>query len=110
MGPPLGRPAEDKKAAVRQQAREDEKIRNHIEGKFGQGKRRFNLSRVMAKLASTAEKAIAISFLVMNLEYLLRQVALFLFCLVAQWIGAVQQFIDREWSLLRPYQLADCTT
>ena len=74
MGPPLGRPAEAQKAALRRQAREDEKIRNHIEGKFGQSKRRFSLSRVMAKLASTAETAIAISFLVMNLEYLLQQV------------------------------------
>ncbi len=40
MGTPLGRPAEDEKAVLRQQAREDEKIRNQIEGKFGQSKRR----------------------------------------------------------------------
>lgn len=40
MGPPLGRPAEEEKAVLRQQAREDEKIRNHIEGNFGQSKRR----------------------------------------------------------------------
>lgn len=110
MGPPLGRPAEEDKAVLRQQAREDEKIRNHIEGKFGQSKRRFSLSRVMAKLASTAETAVAISFLVMNLEYLLPRVCWFLFCLVAQWLGAFQWFIDREWPLPRRYQLADCTT
>ena len=105
MGSPLGRPAEDQKAAVRQQAREDEKIRNHIEGKFGQGKRRFSLSRVMAKLASTAETAIAICFLVMNLEYLLRQVCLFLFCLVAQWIAVAQQSTDAGWQPLNRYKL-----
>jgi hypothetical protein len=35
---------------------------NHqIEGKFGQGKRRFSLGRVMAKLAATAECTIAIA-------------------------------------------------
>ncbi|MGB8703075.1 MAG: IS5 family transposase [Thermosynechococcaceae cyanobacterium] len=74
MGPPLGRPQKDQKAALRQQTREDEKIRNHIEGKFGQAKRRFSLARVMAKLASTAETTIAVTFLVMNLQRLLRQV------------------------------------
>ena len=107
MGPPLGRPAEAQKAAVRQQAREDEKIRNHIEGKFGQGKRRFSLSRVMAKLASTAETTIAISFLVMNLEYLLRQVFWFLFCLVAQWSRMAQQSIGAQWHLHKRYQLVE---
>ena len=110
MGPPLGRPAEAEKAVLRQQVREDERIRNHIEGKFGQGKRRFSLSRVMAKLASTAETAIAISFLVMNLEYLLRQVCWFLFCFFAQWIGSIQWFSHREWPRPRQYQLTDCTT
>ena len=110
MGPPLGRPAEEEKAVLRQQAREDEKIRNHIEGKFGQSKRRFSLSRVMAKLASTAETAIAISFLVMNLEYLFRQVCWFLFCLFAQWLRIRQQSIAAEWQLHKRYQPADCTT
>ena len=86
MGLPLGRPVEDKQAALRRQLREDEKIRNQIEGKFGQGKRRFSLSRVMAKLSSTAETSIAISFLVMNLERLLRQALLFIFCLLSQWL------------------------
>ena len=84
MGLPTEKLDKDEQATLRQQLREDEKIRNQIEGKFGQGKRRFSLSRVMAKLVSTAETAIAISFLVMNLEHLLRQVLLFIFCLVAQ--------------------------
>jgi IS5 family transposase len=46
----------------------DERIRNSIEGKFGQGKRRFSLNRVMTKLPNTSETAIAITFLVMNLS------------------------------------------
>ena len=45
---------------------EDERIRNAIEGKFGQGKRRFGLNRVMAKLDNTSGSVIAITFLVMN--------------------------------------------
>lgn len=74
MGPPLGRPAQAQKKILAQQLREDERTRTQIEGKFGQGKRRFSLSRVMAKLACTAETTIAITFLVINLERLLRQV------------------------------------
>jgi transposase, IS5 family len=67
-GPPLGRPVAAAPAANRKQAQADACVRHQIEGKFGQGKRRFSLARVMAKLAPTAETSIAITFLVMNLE------------------------------------------
>jgi hypothetical protein len=73
-GPPLGRPPANISKEDKRQALEDEKIRNYIEGKFGQAKRRFSLNRVMAKLSNTSETAIAITFLVMNLSTLLRQV------------------------------------
>ena len=52
----------------KKQAASDERIRNAIEGKFGQGKRRFGLNLVMAKLDNTSQTAIAITFLVMNLS------------------------------------------
>ena len=45
--------------------------------KFGEAKRRYSLARVMEKLPQTSETAIAITFLVMNLSSLLRQI----FCL-----------------------------
>ena len=69
-GPPLGRPPADveKQKAMAKQARQDELDRIPIEGKFGQGKRRFSLSRIMCKLAITSEASILITFLVMNLE------------------------------------------
>ncbi|KAB8314902.1 IS5 family transposase [Tolypothrix campylonemoides VB511288] len=67
-GPPLGRPAAHVSKEKKKQALESERIRNSIEGKFGQAKRRFSLGRVMAKLAHTSETAIAITFLVMNLS------------------------------------------
>jgi len=76
-GPPLGRPkkvtAENAEQLKRekQQHRQDEIDRIAIEGKFGQGKRRFSLARIMAKLAGTSEVAIMISFMVMNLEKIL---------------------------------------
>ena len=74
-GPPLGRPTLDdaQQALLKQQARDDERIRVAVEGKFGQAKRRFGLGRVMAKLAQTAETMIAITCLVMNLEKRLRR-------------------------------------
>jgi transposase, IS5 family len=73
-GPPLGRPPAHVSNEKKKQAREDEKIRNTIEGKFGQAKRRFSLNRVMAKLSHTSQTAIAITFLVMNLSTWLRRV------------------------------------
>src|ERR687886_915040 len=77
MKPPLGRPPANVSDEKKKQAREDERIRNAIEGKFGVSKRRFNLNRVIAKLPNTSQTAIAITFFVMNLSTLLRQV----FCL-----------------------------
>jgi hypothetical protein len=76
-GPPLGRPRTINEATAEQvkqdhqQAHDDAIARIAIEGKFGQGKRRFGLGRLMAKLALTSEVMIQVSFLVMNLEHLL---------------------------------------
>jgi transposase, IS5 family len=85
-GKPLGRPAAQEKANIRKQAQADARVRNQIEGKFGQGKRRFSLARIMAKLAPTAETTIAITFLVMNLERLLRPILfVLLFGLLGHW-------------------------
>ncbi len=84
-GPRLGRPpkvtaenaARLKAEAV--QARQDELDRIPIEGKFGQGKRRFGIGRLMTKLASTSETAIALCFLVMKVEKWLSAISLCLF-------------------------------
>lgn len=87
-GPALGRPpkeTEENATALREKARQqhqDERDRIPIEGKFGQSKRRFSLSRVMAKLAQTSETAIAITFIVMNLEKWLHQLLLTLFAVL----------------------------
>jgi transposase, IS5 family len=79
-GLPLGRPPANVSKETKKQALEDERIRNAIEGKFGQGKRRFSLNRVMAKLDNTSGTAIAITFLVINLSTWLRRVfCVFLF-------------------------------
>ena len=80
-GPPLGRPPANVSKSKKRQAKEDERIRNAIEGKFGQGKRRFGLSRVMAKLDNTSGTVIAITFLVMNLTTWWRLVFCVFLCL-----------------------------
>ncbi|MEG4202258.1 IS5 family transposase, partial [Microcoleus sp. Pol12A5] len=73
-GPPLGRPPANVSKEKKKQAKEDEKIRQAIEGKFGQGKRRFSLNLVMTKLENTSGTAIAITFLVINLSTWWRRV------------------------------------
>jgi len=80
-GPPLGRPPSHVSKEKKRQALEDDRIRNAIEGKFGQGKRRFGLNRVMTKLDNTSQTAIAITFLVMNLSTWWRRVFCMFLCL-----------------------------
>jgi hypothetical protein len=88
-GPSLGRKPLHVSAADKKQAAADEAIRNQVEGKFGQAKRRFSLGRIMTKLASTSAAQISLSFLVMNLERALRQFFLILFLLWHTWGRAV---------------------
>lgn len=92
-GPPLGRPPKEAngnsevlKAKKRQQY-QDELDRIPIEGKFGQGKRRFGLARIMGKLANTCEVMIGITFLVMNLEKWLQ-------CLFFSFFFCLQQYVE----------------
>lgn len=73
-GQPLGRPPKNLSKEIKKQGRDDERFRNAIEGKFGQAKRRYGLNRIMSKLAQISETSIAITFLVINLSTLLRQV------------------------------------
>jgi hypothetical protein len=81
-GPKLGRPpkpTEENKVRLqeaRQQAHQDELDRIPIEGKFGLGKRRYGLNRIMTKLSFTSKTSIAITFLVMNLEKWLKAILL----------------------------------
>ncbi len=73
-GPRLGRPLAKSlmKKAEKKIERLDAQERNAVEGKFGEGKRKYGLSRIYAKLKETAESVIFLQFLVMNLERRLR--------------------------------------
>lgn len=99
-GKPLGRPNLSQQADLQKQTQADAAIRNQVEGKFGVGKRRFSLGRVMAKLAPTAETAIAVTFLVMNLEQLLRQLLFYFFGLIL--LNRVFQFNRSQWQWRNP--------
>lgn len=88
-GPRLGRPPEpnEKTKMEKKIQRQDEIDRIEVEGKFGVAKRRYSLSRVMAKLKSTSEHTIALVFLVMNLEKALRDLLLYLLEFVIRFLG-----------------------
>jgi len=98
-GPPLGRPSKNVSAEDKRQAAIDEAIRNRVEGKFGEGKRRFGLGRVMAKLACTSTAQISLSFLVMNLEEALRR---FFFAIVFLCSALSQQIFARQVVSINP--------
>lgn len=66
---PLGRkPAKVKETYYqKRKARKEAAERNHIEGKFGQGKNGYNLNEIRARLKDTSESWVACIFFVMNL-------------------------------------------
>ena len=76
-GQKLGRPFEDValQKALKKQWRDDERLRNIVEGKFGEGKRKYGMDRIIAKLKDTGETVISLVFLVMNMERILRNEA-----------------------------------
>ncbi|MCP4343582.1 MAG: IS5 family transposase, partial [Desulfobulbaceae bacterium] len=107
-GPALGRPKrvtelnKEELKAIKRQQRQDEIDRIAVEGKFGQGKRRFTLSRIMAKLAVTSEAVIMVSFIVMNLEKLLSGILL---CLLGVWHEARHLLRVAIWSCYKELRI-----
>lgn len=97
-GPHLGRPPapNEHTKEERKLQRQDEIDRIEVEGKFGVGKRRYGLSRIMARLRTTSEHMIALVFLVMNLEKALRGLLLYLFRVVFGNCGAYGEgFVEK---------------
>jgi hypothetical protein len=93
----LGSPKADEQAQVQQQIQADAAVRNQVEGKCGVAKCRFSLARGMAKLAPTAETTSAMTFLVMNLEHLLRQLfGVFLAVVCPQGLPSLNRWL-RHW-------------
>lgn len=90
-GKRLGRPPKDPEinAAHKQQLSADQRRRNEVEGCFGSGKRKYSLDLIMARLAKGAETSIAMAFVVMCAEKILRLLRLF-FVIIFAWFYAWQ--------------------
>jgi len=71
-GPRLGRPPKETDKTLINQARQDSSGRNAIEGKFGEGKTKYGLDRIMARLQGSSETVIGMSFFCMNIQRRLR--------------------------------------
>ena len=105
-GPTLGRPAKvteenrEELEAAKLMARQDELNRIPVEGKFGQGKRRFGLARIMAKLADTSITAIIIGAVVMNLTRWLKSLFAAFFQVVARLVDDIISLLQRRAAIL----------
>jgi transposase, IS5 family len=77
-GAPLGRPKkiDELSPEEKREHKEKSKRRNWIEGKFGEGKRRYGLGLVMAKTRVTSESWIAMVIFVMNIARVFRDLFL----------------------------------
>jgi len=65
---PLGRkPKQEKTAYQKAKHKKEATERNHIEGKFGQGKNGYKLNNIRAKLIDTSESWVSCIFFIMNL-------------------------------------------
>ena len=72
-GKPLGRPKkQEKTSAQKYYNRKMEGQRNHVEGKFGQGKRAYGLNNIMARTKETSESWINTIIFVMNLQKIIK--------------------------------------
>lgn len=73
-GKPLGRkPKEDLSRYQKDKLKKERGERNHIEGKFGQGKSKYKLNKILARLEQTSESWIAAIFFVMNILKLCKE-------------------------------------
>lgn len=82
IGRPLGRPAKTEPAAERH-TRKEMAERNHIEGKFGQGKTKYGLGRIKARTSATSYSWMAGSFFAMNLVNFLKLTPLLVLAVLA---------------------------
>lgn len=77
-GKPLGRPPKEESYYEKSKRRKEHSQRNHIEGKFGQGKNAYGLKEIRARRQDTSESWIAGIFFIMNLIKLANIFSLFL--------------------------------
>lgn len=72
-GKPLGRPPKEALSYYQRRKQQKERNeRNHIEGKFGQGKNGYNLGKIRARQQRTSESWVSCIFFVMNIVALVK--------------------------------------
>ena len=72
VGKPLGRPPKQELSGYQKyKTRKEQNMRNHVEGKFGQGKNGYNLNQIRARRQDTSESWISAILFVMNLTKLM---------------------------------------
>lgn len=82
-GRALGRkPKVELSYSQKKKIRQEKNERNHIEGKFGQGKTKYNLNKIMARLDNTAESWISAIIFVMNILKLSKDI----FYAILKWL------------------------
>ena len=103
-GKPLGRPPKLSKEEKRE-LKKGLAIRNRIEGKFGEGKRKYNLDLVKAKTSKTSESWIACVFFVMNLAHWLRaDFFVSIFLTVFNWPTKLIKYFKEHFDWVREYK------
>ena len=111
VGKALGRPPKEQLSYKEKRKQQKElNERNHIEGKFGQGKNGYNLNKIRARQQKTSESWVSCIFFVMNIVALVKLLGKngmgFLFaCLVAPLLPIISVFcsvIFAKKLILRP--------
>ena len=103
VGKPLGRPPKEKLSGYRKyKTRKEQNMRNHVEGKFGQGKNGYGLNMIPARRQDTSESWISAILFVMNLTKLM-QLALkhgyFLALSIWSYIRKISKSVDTKYHL-----------
>jgi hypothetical protein len=91
-GPRLGRPPKVTDPAWKRIERQDASARNAVEGKFGEGKTKYGLDRIMTRLQETSETTISMIFLCMNIKRRLRLLLSFFWIWCKCYILSVDNF------------------
>lgn len=101
VGKPLGRPPKQKLSGyLKYKTRKEQNMRNHVEGKFGQGKNGYELNEVRAKRQDTSESWISAILFVMNLAKLMKvavRYSYFLAILSWRYIRVISRSVDTKY-------------
>lgn len=100
-GPGLGRPPKDKKRTSAKMKKKGNE-RNHVEGKIGQGKRKFGMNLLRTKTKQTSYCAIHLIILAMNMLALQKRAFCFFYKLLK---SVIEKYDTKNRNILYPQLL-----